>query len=179
MAEQDHYAVLRLTARATDAEIKRSYRTLMREVHPDANVGDPDATRKAARINRAYRDAGRSGEAASVRCRVPRGRRRPRGGAGFHERMAARRGAEVRGMGGRTRLGGDRRGACAAEAAGARALRQSRRSNLRRSKWISRSCGRRRACTARSRSRITATAPCAATSRRPSRGCGARSARSR
>jgi molecular chaperone DnaJ len=58
MVEQDHYAVLDLTPRASDAEIKRRYRMLMREVHPDANVGDPDATRKAARINRAYETLG-------------------------------------------------------------------------------------------------------------------------
>ncbi|HEY7801607.1 MAG TPA: DnaJ domain-containing protein [Dehalococcoidia bacterium] len=72
MAEQDHYAVLRLTARATDAEIKRSYRTLMREVHPDANVGDPDATRKAARINRAYETLGDPAKrrAYDAACRV-------------------------------------------------------------------------------------------------------------
>ncbi len=52
--EQDHYAVLDLPPTATDAEIKQRYRRLMRAVHPDANNGDPDATRKAARINRAF-----------------------------------------------------------------------------------------------------------------------------
>lgn len=58
MPEQDHYAVLRVSRDASDAEIKRRYRELMREVHPDANRRDPDATRKAARLNRAYETLG-------------------------------------------------------------------------------------------------------------------------
>ncbi|MBF6599208.1 MAG: J domain-containing protein [Dehalococcoidia bacterium] len=62
MAEQDHYAALRLTPRASDAEIKRRYRMLMRQVHPDANVDDPDATRKAARLNRAFETLGDPGK---------------------------------------------------------------------------------------------------------------------
>lgn len=54
MANSDHYAVLELTRDATDAEIKRRYRQIMREVHPDANKDDPAATRKAARVNAAF-----------------------------------------------------------------------------------------------------------------------------
>lgn len=56
--QQDHYAVLRVARDASGAEIKRRYRELMREVHPDANRRDPDATRKAARLNRAYETLG-------------------------------------------------------------------------------------------------------------------------
>jgi curved DNA-binding protein CbpA len=56
--EPDHYAVLDLPHTATQDEIKRRYRRLMREVHPDANAGDPEATRKAARINRAFETLG-------------------------------------------------------------------------------------------------------------------------
>src|SRR2546423_2969802 len=55
---QDHYLVLDLAPSATDAEIKRRYRALMRTVHPDANVDDPEATRKAAAINRAFETLG-------------------------------------------------------------------------------------------------------------------------
>ncbi|HZP55957.1 MAG TPA: DnaJ domain-containing protein [Dehalococcoidia bacterium] len=58
MTEQDHYAVLDLPQTASDADIKRRYRRLMREVHPDANGGDARATRQAARINRAYETLG-------------------------------------------------------------------------------------------------------------------------
>ncbi len=55
---QDHYRTLDLPPSATDDEIKRRYRKLMRSVHPDANVGDPEATRKAAAINRAFETLG-------------------------------------------------------------------------------------------------------------------------
>ncbi len=54
----DHYAVLELAPDATDAEIKRRYRKLMRAVHPDANANDPQATRKAARLNVAFETLG-------------------------------------------------------------------------------------------------------------------------
>jgi len=54
MSEPDHYATLRLHPDASDAEVKRSYRRLMRAVHPDANAADPDATRKAAALNHAF-----------------------------------------------------------------------------------------------------------------------------
>jgi hypothetical protein len=55
---QDHYRVLDLPPSASDAEIKRRYRILMRSVHPDANVDDPEANRKAAAINRAFETLG-------------------------------------------------------------------------------------------------------------------------
>ncbi len=58
MGEQDHYSVLGVARGASGAEIKRRYRALMREAHPDANAGDPQATRKAARINRAFETLG-------------------------------------------------------------------------------------------------------------------------
>ena len=47
---------------ATDAEIKRSYRRLMRAVHPDANANDPQATLKAARLNVAFETLGDAGK---------------------------------------------------------------------------------------------------------------------
>jgi hypothetical protein len=50
----DHYTTLDLHPSATGAEIKRRYRQIMREVHPDANKDDPAANRKAARVNAAY-----------------------------------------------------------------------------------------------------------------------------
>lgn len=59
--DPDHYAILQVHPDATDAEIKRSYRRLMRAVHPDANVDDPDANRKAARLNGAFETLGDPG----------------------------------------------------------------------------------------------------------------------
>ncbi len=57
-SEQDHYATLDVPRTATNAEIKRRYRSLMREVHPDANSKDPQANRKAARLNVAWETLG-------------------------------------------------------------------------------------------------------------------------
>lgn len=56
--EQDHYATLDVPRTASAAEIKRRYRALMREVHPDANTTDPNANRKAARLNVAWETLG-------------------------------------------------------------------------------------------------------------------------
>jgi hypothetical protein len=58
MAQPDHYATLQVHPDATDAEIKRSYRKLMRAVHPDANAHDPAANRKAAALNHAFETLG-------------------------------------------------------------------------------------------------------------------------
>ncbi|HEY8172487.1 MAG TPA: J domain-containing protein [Dehalococcoidia bacterium] len=56
--EPDHYDALGVDPKATAGEIKRRYRQLMREAHPDANAGDPLANRRAARINAAYETLG-------------------------------------------------------------------------------------------------------------------------
>jgi hypothetical protein len=56
--QPDHYATLNVRPEATDAEIKRGYRKLMRAVHPDANTSDPDATQKAAALNAAFETLG-------------------------------------------------------------------------------------------------------------------------
>ena len=57
-AASDYYGTLDLPRSASDADIKRRYRQLMRQVHPDANGGDPAATQRAARINRAFETLG-------------------------------------------------------------------------------------------------------------------------
>ena len=50
----DAYAVLGVTPQATDDEIKRAYRQLARECHPDANPDDPGAADRFKEINAAY-----------------------------------------------------------------------------------------------------------------------------
>lgn len=77
--EQDHYAVLDLPRDATQAQIKRRYRDLMRERHPDANAGSAAATRAAARLNLAFETLGdatrrREYDARSANGVRPRGR---------------------------------------------------------------------------------------------------------
>src|SRR2546429_3226858 len=50
----DHYEVLGIARNATDEEIKRAYRALARQYHPDSNPDAPDADAKFKEINLAY-----------------------------------------------------------------------------------------------------------------------------
>jgi molecular chaperone DnaJ len=54
MAGEDYYEVLRVSRHASEDEIKRSYRSLARELHPDANPGDPAAGEHFKLVNQAY-----------------------------------------------------------------------------------------------------------------------------
>ena len=53
MSKETHYDVLGVSRTATAEEIKRAYRTLAREYHPDVNKGD-QAEEQFKRINEAY-----------------------------------------------------------------------------------------------------------------------------
>ena len=52
--EKDFYAVLGISPEAPDEEIKKSYRKLAQEHHPDANSGDADSEAKFKEISEAY-----------------------------------------------------------------------------------------------------------------------------
>jgi len=50
----DYYAILGITRGASAEEIKRAYRKLARESHPDANPADPHAEERFKQIGEAY-----------------------------------------------------------------------------------------------------------------------------
>ncbi len=50
----DPYKVLGVSPEASDEEIKKAYRRLAKEYHPDRNPGDPIAAKKMQQINDAY-----------------------------------------------------------------------------------------------------------------------------
>ncbi|MBQ8195927.1 MAG: molecular chaperone DnaJ [Oscillospiraceae bacterium] len=53
MAKKDYYEVLGLQKGATEAEIKKAYRKLAKQYHPDLNPDDPEAAEKFKEINEA------------------------------------------------------------------------------------------------------------------------------
>jgi molecular chaperone DnaJ len=52
--EKDYYAVLGVPKNASQAEIKKAYRKLAQQHHPDANAGDPKAEERFKEISAAY-----------------------------------------------------------------------------------------------------------------------------
>jgi len=50
----DPYKVLGVSPNATDEEIKKAYRRLAKQYHPDRNPGDAEAAKKMQEVNAAY-----------------------------------------------------------------------------------------------------------------------------
>lgn len=84
--EKDYYKVLGVPRDATEAEIKKAYRKLARENHPDANEGDARAEERFKNVSEAYDvlgDAKRRKEYDEARALFGNGGFRPGpGGAG-------------------------------------------------------------------------------------------------
>lgn len=54
MADQDYYSILGVSKTATEAEIKKAYRKLALEHHPDRNKGDKASEAKFKEVTEAY-----------------------------------------------------------------------------------------------------------------------------
>ena len=51
---EDPYKVLGVSPDASDEDIKRAYRRLAKQYHPDRNPGDAEAAKKMQEVNAAY-----------------------------------------------------------------------------------------------------------------------------
>lgn len=51
---KDYYKILDISMNATDAEIKKAFRTLAKKYHPDRNPDNKDALSKFQEVNEAY-----------------------------------------------------------------------------------------------------------------------------
>src|SRR5690625_1265972 len=60
--EKDYYAVLGVSKDASEADVKKAYRKLARENHPDANPDDPEAERRVKEVGEAYAVLGDEGK---------------------------------------------------------------------------------------------------------------------
>jgi len=62
MAIKNYYAILGVSPQASQEEIKRAYRSLAKQYHPDKNLGDPASEEKLKEINEAYQILGDEGK---------------------------------------------------------------------------------------------------------------------
>lgn len=82
---RDPYSVLGVAKSASEAEIKKAFRTLAKKYHPDQNKDDPGAQTRFAEVNQAYEIVGDKDKRAKFdRGEIDaEGKQRFTGGAGF------------------------------------------------------------------------------------------------
>jgi molecular chaperone DnaJ len=86
MVEKDYYAALGVPKDALATDIKKAYRKLARELHPDKNPGDPKAEARFKEISEAYdvlSDENRRREYDEARALFAAGGAQPGGGYGY------------------------------------------------------------------------------------------------
>ena len=74
--EKDYYAALGVASSASAADVKKAYRRLARDLHPDANPGDPAAEQRFKEVSEAHSvlsDAGKRAEYDEARRLVAAG----------------------------------------------------------------------------------------------------------
>lgn len=54
MAQKNYYDILGISKSATDADIKKAYKKMAMQYHPDRNKGDKKAEEKFKEVNEAY-----------------------------------------------------------------------------------------------------------------------------
>jgi curved DNA-binding protein CbpA len=55
---KDYYQILGLSSDVTEEQIKRAYRKLAMQYHPDRNMGDPQCEERLRELNEAYQTLG-------------------------------------------------------------------------------------------------------------------------
>jgi molecular chaperone DnaJ len=106
--EKDFYAVLGIPPEASADDVKKAYRKLARQHHPDANAGDANAERRFKEVGEAYSvlsDPEQRQQYDAVRAMARGGARftagGPGGGAGFEDLLGGLFGGGAAGAGGR------------------------------------------------------------------------------
>ena len=54
MSKRDYYEVLGISKSASEEEVKKAYRKLAMQFHPDRNAGDKESEAKFKEVNEAY-----------------------------------------------------------------------------------------------------------------------------
>jgi curved DNA-binding protein CbpA len=68
VTENDPYAVLGVTLGATQEEIRKAYRQLAKDLHPDHNPGNPESEEKFKQVSAAYELLGNAKKRALYDC---------------------------------------------------------------------------------------------------------------